>query len=744
MAALDILSVNFKNALDEWEEQISFSRKRPVTFLEKVRANKRTIFWMVIFHLGLIWAAVYYYIITRARLASVLGFGLTGARLAAAMHRYCFAMILFTVAHRSTRFVRRLFRNKWIPWSEWKLFHKVMGYWIMIASLLHIGCHFYNMDLISKVPADPLNCALERPIPNGAETDANATTLYHADCCFLFPTQVDCCPVTCPDPRPGNESAYVCAVGSRVQDTCSNNIDDFLPGPIDTFRFGYGEPVIFYRAERQYSQLFLHLGGLWGWTGWALAFMLFSLWLFTYPALKRKYFEAFWLSHMQYPLIYILQLVHGAENLLQNPEFWFWTLPVMIIYTVEKAFAIYSRRASYPVKQAELYPSKFGEAIRVTINKPYGFSYAPGEWVWMQVPEISKFEWHPVAICSTSEDEDHIDIVFQRLGDWTDELYNMFRRHATKQDGRQVTVGVQGLVPDTVKGSRRKLAMQPTIAARGLAPRNLTLRQMAPLTTNSAPGNSDPAAVDQFAKFLDAAGVQNSRQIAQHMVKIGLSYDRIFQYQESDFEFLEDSARKLLMDHLNSEKEIRTDRVKVDNVIAHIRLDGPYGSYGEDAFNFETVMLFGGGVGVTPMISVLQTIRKYVLAGKPMKIRKVRFYWTVRDRSQFSWVREDIIECRRDLKDMLEVRMYETRNSDLVKVQLDHEFNIFSGRLPLDQIYQDTINAEREYAQEVGRSGRQTVVGVFATGPPTITEALEYSAVQNQAADVKFIYRLVE
>ncbi len=51
----------------------------------------------------------------------------------------------------------------------------------------------------------------------------------------------------------------------------------------------------------------------------------------------------------------------------------------MIIYTFEKGYAIYARRTLYPIKLAELYPSKFGEAIRVTINKPYGFTYAPGE-----------------------------------------------------------------------------------------------------------------------------------------------------------------------------------------------------------------------------------------------------------------------------------------------------------------------------------------------------------------------------
>lgn len=502
--------------------------------------------------------------------------------------------------------------------------------------------------------------------------------------------------------------------------------------------------MIFYRAERQYSQLFLHFGGLWGWTGWLLAFFLFSLWLFTNPTLKKKYFEAFWLSHLAYPLIYILQFVHGAENLLQDPEFWFWTLPVVIIYTVEKSYAIYQRRALHPIKQAELYPSKFGEAIRVTINKPYGFSYLPGEWVWIQVPEISRFEWHPVAICGTSEDDTNVHVIFQRLGNWTDELYNLFRRQATKQDGRQVKLGVQGLVADTIKKQHiASPTVKGTIRPAAIASNNFTLRRMAPAVTGAPSSAGDASDVRRFQSLLDKASIRNPA-LAQLFVANGIFYDKIHGYQESDFHFLTPDDRRSLMNYLESDKEIRSGSVKVESVIAHVRLDGPYGGYGDDAFNFESLMLFGGGVGVTPMISVLQTIRKYRLANKRMKIRKVRFYWTFRDRSQVAWVREDILECRRDLKDMLEVRLYETRNSELVQIQLDHEVNIFSGRFPLDSIFQDTISAELEYAQEIGRTGAGVRVGVFATGPKTITNALEFAAVQYRTREVDFVYRLVE
>lgn len=100
----------------------------------------------------------------------------------------------------------------------------------------------------------------------------------------------------------------------------------------------------------------------------------------------------------------------------------------------------------------------------------------------------------------------------------------------------------------------------------------------------------------------------------------------------------------------------RSNHEQTANVIAHLRIDGPYGSYGDSVFAFESVMLFGAGIGVTPMISILETLRHDFVHKIPICLKKVRFYWAVRHRSQVEWVREELSRCRRDLKGLLEIR----------------------------------------------------------------------------------------
>ena len=39
-----------------------------------------------------------------------------------------------------------------------------------------------------------------------------------------------------------------------------------------------------------------------------------------------------------------------------------------------------------------------------------------------------------------------------------------------------------------------------------------------------------------------------------------------------------------------------------------IRCDGPYGSASEEVFDFNTLMLVGAGIGVTPFASILRSL----------------------------------------------------------------------------------------------------------------------------------------
>ncbi|KAJ6483818.1 ferric reductase NAD binding domain-containing protein [Mycena vitilis] len=59
-------------------------------------------------------------------------------------------------------------------------------------------------------------------------------------------------------------------------------------------------------------------------------------------------------------------------------------------------------------------------AMELRIVKP-SFKYTPGQWLFIQVPEISRFQWHPFTITSAPRDP-YISVHIRQVGDFTHAL----------------------------------------------------------------------------------------------------------------------------------------------------------------------------------------------------------------------------------------------------------------------------------------------------------------------------------
>ncbi|GJN03682.1 hypothetical protein PR202_ga21153 [Eleusine coracana subsp. coracana] len=106
-------------------------------------------------------------------------------------------------------------------------------------------------------------------------------------------------------------------------------------------------------------------------------------------------FNAFWYSHHLLIVVYLLLLAHG----------WF-------LFLVDRWYQ----------RTVCLLP---GNVLTITMSKPYGFRYRSGQYIFLQCPIISPFEWHPFSITSAPGD-DYISVHIQTRGDWTQELKRIF------------------------------------------------------------------------------------------------------------------------------------------------------------------------------------------------------------------------------------------------------------------------------------------------------------------------------
>jgi len=79
-----------------------------------------------------------------------------------------------------------------------------------------------------------------------------------------------------------------------------------------------------------------------------------------------------------------------------------------------------------------------------------------------------------------------------------------------------------------------------------------------------------------------------------------------------------------------------------------IRTDGPYGNLKLNYRRFPVFVLAAGGIGVTPVVSILKDIYRYgtldPLARKRHKslVQKVYFIWTIQNLEQYAWFSEEI------------------------------------------------------------------------------------------------------
>ncbi|XP_024993575.1 respiratory burst oxidase homolog protein A [Cynara cardunculus var. scolymus] len=165
----------------------------------------------------------------------------------------------------------------------------------------------------------------------------------------------------------------------------------------------------------------------------AIAFTLATKWFrrslvkLPKPFDRLTGFNAFWYSHHLLVIVYILLLVHGWFLYLVKKWYkkttWMYLAFPVLLYAGERTLRFF-RSGSYTVRllKVAIYP---GNVLTLQMSKPPQFRYKSGQYMFVQCPIVSPFEWHPFSITSAPED-DYLAIHIRQLGDWTQELKRVF------------------------------------------------------------------------------------------------------------------------------------------------------------------------------------------------------------------------------------------------------------------------------------------------------------------------------
>ncbi|XP_062194768.1 respiratory burst oxidase homolog protein E-like isoform X2 [Phragmites australis] len=102
---------------------------------------------------------------------------------------------------------------------------------------------------------------------------------------------------------------------------------------------------------------------------------------------------------------------------------WMYISVPLVLYVGERMLrALRSNAYTVKILKVCLLP---GNVLTITMSKPYGFRYRSGQYIFLQCPTISPFEWHPFSITSAPGD-DYLSVHIRTNGDWTQELKHIF------------------------------------------------------------------------------------------------------------------------------------------------------------------------------------------------------------------------------------------------------------------------------------------------------------------------------
>ena len=62
----------------------------------------------------------------------------------------------------------------------------------------------------------------------------------------------------------------------------------------------------------------------------------------------------------------------------------------------------------------------------LVITRPKNFKYECGDYIFIKIPKLAQWEWHPFTISSPPELEDELWVHIRSLGNWTNKLHDFF------------------------------------------------------------------------------------------------------------------------------------------------------------------------------------------------------------------------------------------------------------------------------------------------------------------------------
>lgn len=349
------------------------------------------------------------------------------------------------------------------------------------------------------------------------------------------------------------------------------------------------------------------IGGCASLTGWLL--LLIILIMASAQPFSRSLgkFELFYYTHLLYILFWALLFVHASH-------FWIWFVGPFTVFVVESIIRLRnlltnltSTGRSTIIKAVPL-PSN---VIHLVIKRPQNFDYKPGDWIYVLIPQIAKYEWHPFTISSAPEQDGVIWLHIRAVGEWTRCLRSYFE-----------AVGNRNHLSRFIRSGQFSMSMD-----------NYNLP-------------------DDDLSSHDSASILGSGKLTKKHLPLSTIHENISIDLLDNNNKTPSDGESIATIESSDQSRATATTTTMPNIT--IFIDGPYGSPSGQIFQSEHAVLIATGIGVTPFASILQSIVHHYEKRRQKcpscacefsdmrppfvcKLRKVDFVWINRDQKSFEW-----------------------------------------------------------------------------------------------------------
>eukprot|EP00871_Galdieria_phlegrea_P000223 jgi/Galph1/1200/GphlegSOOS_G6036.1 len=423
--------------------------------------------------------------------------------------------------------------------------------------------------------------------------------------------------------------------------------------------------------------------------------------------IRRNAFEIFYYAHLiLFPLVLIFTILHvGFAG--------YYLAPGLVIQALDYFFRVHRTYNLTPLKIRV-----FQDAVRITLLQPKKWkAESCGDFAFFQIPYLAWQETHPFSIFSLDPATFDIVVKRRRRCSFTDKLHQACQGYSPFYTYDEL---IQQFHSGIVKGDESIFGGQPSeeVVLPRVQATNCTLPIPLVPRTNSFHGLKEEFAIylqnlynkvsllgsqhnfvfhkcqwhftweqhypstskeiEIYQKQDHNAAIESTPLTRDRTVSEIVNYDSFDSlpstealieiephdsFNRKTSKYYQDLVNECLIATSYQREESSTlifPKITLNQMV--IRVQGPYGHLSINPFDFSSILLCAGGVGITGMLSILGGIYR---SSKRHVFLDITLYWILTEVGQLEWVQDSLLAIKEDdyLKQTVHYEIYVTKGN---------------------------------------------------------------------------------